>query len=308
MPSQCRMQGGNLPKKTKKAGSDKKKGRKTARGHKQSVSGSILPPLDVRSDKDLSELKRRIKMGLITIILIYATWCGHCHHIMPHFDAASKTPGRNIQSVKINETMLDKVNQSINEGINHNAKPFKVEGYPSIILVDQNGNKVSDVNPVKDTKVLSEVMRQMSPPREREGEPREGEPREGEPNSLYNSRAEGEINSLNNVQEGENKSTSIGRLLGKNSGLATKRQNSYTGEDQLLGSAAASLPSIAQPPRAKGDMINRSRNTHVGGSLYGALSQTAYTLAPAAALLGAAALMMKRQSRRKTRKQAHTRA
>ena len=303
MPSQRTMQGGNLPKKTKKAGSDKKKARKTARGHQQSVSGSILPPLDVRSDKDLSELKRRIKMGLITIILIYATWCGHCHHIMPHFDAASKTPGRNIQSVKINETMLDKVNQSINEGINHNAKPFKVEGYPSIILVDQNGNKVSDVNPVKDTKVLSEVMRQMSPPREREGEPREGEP-----NSLYNSRAEGEINSLNNVQEGENKSTSIGRLLGKNSGLATKRQNSYTGEDQLLGSAAASLPSIAQPPRAKGDMINRSRNTHVGGSLYGALSQTAYTLAPAAALLGAAALMMKRQSRRKTRKQAHTRA
>ena len=302
MQSQCTMQGGNLPKKTKKAGSDKKKARKTARGHQQSVSGSILPPLDVRSEKDLSELKRRIKMGLITIILIYADWCGHCHHIMPHFDAASKTPGRNIQSVKINETMLDKVNQSINEGINHNAKPFKVEGYPSIILVDQNGNKVSDVNPVKDTKVLSEVMRQMSPPREgfrREGEG-EGEG-EGEPR-------EGELNSLNNVQEGENKSTSIGRLLGRNSGLATKRQNSYTGEDQLLGSAAASLPSIAQPPRAKGDMINRSRNTHVGGSLYGALSQTAYTLAPAAALLGAAALMMKRQSRRKTRKQAHTRA
>jgi len=307
MPSQCRMQGGNLPKKTKKAGSDKKKARKTARGHQQSVSGSILPPLDVRSEKDLSELKRRIKMGLITIILIYADWCGHCHHIMPHFDAASKTPGRNIQSVKVNDTMLDKVNQSINQGINQKAKPYKVEGYPSIILVDQNGNKVSDVNPVKDTKVLSEVMRQMSPPREgfrREGEGEgEGMRAEGE------GEREGEPNSLNNVQEGEEAtSTSIGRLLGKNNGLATKRQNSYTGEDQLLGSAAASLPSIAQPPRAKGDMINRSRNTHVGGSLYGALSQTAYTLAPAAALLGAAALMMKRQSRRKTRKRVHKRA
>jgi thiol-disulfide isomerase/thioredoxin len=303
------MQGGNQPKKTKKARSDKKKGRKTARGHQESVSGSILPPLDVRSEKDLSELKRRIKMGLITIILIYADWCGHCHHIMPHFDAASKTPGRNIQSVKVNDTMLDKVNQSINQGINQNAKPYKVEGYPSIILVDQNGNKVSDVNPVKDTKVLSEVMRQMSPPREglrREGESEgesEGSRREGEREG-----EEGEPNSLNRSQEGENKSTSIGRLLGKNSGLAAKRQNSYTGEDQLLGSAAASLPSIAQPPRAKGDMINRTRNAKVGGSLYGALSQTAYTLAPAAALLGAAALMMKRQSRRKTRKQAHKQA
>jgi thiol-disulfide isomerase/thioredoxin len=294
------MQGGNLPKKTKKAGSDKKKARKTARGHKQSVSGSILPPLDVRSEKDLSELKRRIKMGLITIILIYADWCGHCHHIMPHFDAASKTPGRNIQSVKINETMLDKVNQSINEGINQKAKPYKVEGYPSIILVDQNGNKVSDVNPVKDTKVLSEVMRQMSPPREgsrREGEGEgEGESLEGEP------RAEGEEAS---------KSTSMGRLLGKNSGLATRRQNSYMGEEHLLGSTAASqkeyLPSMAVPPHASNDMTGVKRAKVIGGSLYGALSQTAYTLAPAGALLAAAALMMKRQSRRRTRKRAHTR-
>ena len=307
MPTRHAMQGG-VPKKTKKARSDKKKARKTARGHQQSVSGSILPPLDVRSEKDLSELKRRIKMGKITIILVYADWCGHCHHIMPHFDAASKTPGRTIQSVKVNDTMLDLVNQSINQEINHNAKPFKVEGYPSIILVDQNGNKVSDVNPVKDTKVLSEVMRKMSPPTEglraasaeREGEEGEGEG-EGD-------RGEGEPNYLNRSQEGENKSTSIDRLLGRNNGLAAKRQNSYTGEDQLLGSTAASLPSIAEPPRAKGDMINRTRNTHVGGSLYGALSQTAYTLAPAAALLAAAALMMKRQSRRKTRKQAHTRA
>ena len=299
MPTRHTMQGGNLPKKTKKARSDKKKGRKTARGHQQSVSGSILPPLDVRSEKDLSELKRRIKTGSITIILVYADWCGHCHHIMPHFDAASKTPGRTIQSVKVNDTMLDLVNQSINQEINQNAKPFKVKGYPSILLVDQNGNKVSDVNPVKDTKVLSEVMRQMSPPTE-------GSRREGE-----ESHSEGEPNSLNMSQEGENKSTSMGRLLGKDSGLAAQRQNSYMGEDQLLGSTAASqkeyLPSMAVPPRASNDMTGVKRDRVVGGSLYGALSQTAYTLAPAAALLGAAALMMKRQSRRRTHKRPHKR-
>jgi hypothetical protein len=205
--------------------------------------------------------------------------------------------------------MLDKVNQSVNQGINQNAKPYKVEGYPSIILVDQKGNKVSDVNPVKDTKVLSEVMSQMSPPNnglshkgETEGEgvrsEEEGEG-EGNANSVSNSRSEGEE---------VNKSTSIGRLLGMNSGLATRKQNSYTGEDQLRGSTAASLPSIAQPPLVNGDMIKRRRNVAIGGSLYGALSQTAYTLAPAAALLGAAALMMKKQSRRRTQKRSHKRS
>jgi len=290
MPTRRTMQGG-VPKKTKKARSYNKKARKTARGHQESVSGSILPPLDVRSEKDLSELKRRIKTGLITIVLIYADWCGHCHHIMPHFDAASKTPERNIQSVKVNETMLDKVNETINKGINHNAKPVKVEGYPSIILVDQKGNKVSDVNPVKDTKVLSEVMRQMSPPMEGASE-------------------EGEVES-NSEGEQRNTSTSIGRLPNKNSGMATRRQNSYMGEDQLLGSMAASqkeyLPSMATPPHESKDMVQGKNARAIGGSLYGALSQTAYTLAPAAALLGAAALMMKKQSRRRTQKRSHKR-
>lgn len=286
MPSRRTMQGG-APKKTKKARSDNKKARKTARGHQESVSGSILPPLDVRSDKDLSELTRRIKKGAITIVLIYADWCGHCHHIMPHFDAASKTPGRTIQSVKVNETMLDRVNETIHQGINHNAKPFKVEGYPSILLVDQNGNKVSDVNPVKDTKVLSEVMRQMSPPKKGESAEEEAEGEEA------------------------NRSASMGHLLGKNSGLATQRRNSYIGEDQLRGSTAASqneyLPSMATPPHVSNDMTGVKRARVIGGSLYGALSQTAYTLAPAAALLGAAALMMKKQSRRKTQKRSQRR-
>ena len=49
----------------------------------------------------------------------------------------------------------------------------------------------------------------------------------------------------------------------------------------------------------------QSRATHVapaaGGSLYAALSQTAYTLAPPAALLATAALMMKRRTRKMRR-------
>ncbi len=132
--------------------------RKTARRHRASTAGKILPPLDVRSTKHLREFEKRIKKGPLTIVMVYADWCGHCHTMAPHFDAASKSPGRSIQSVKVNEQMLDSVNDFMTKNIPQNSKPINVEGYPSILIVDNKGNKVTDIEPVRNTKTMTEVM------------------------------------------------------------------------------------------------------------------------------------------------------
>lgn len=132
--------------------------RKTARRHRASTAGKILPPLDVRSTKHLREFEKRIKKGPLTIVMVYADWCGHCHTMAPHFDAASKSPGRSIQSVKVNEQMLDSVNDFMSKNIPQNSKPINVEGYPSILIVDNKGNKVTDIEPVRNTKTMTEVM------------------------------------------------------------------------------------------------------------------------------------------------------
>ncbi len=136
----------------------KPKMRKTARRHRASTAGKILPPLDVRSTKHLREFEKRIKKGPLTIVMVYADWCGHCHTMAPHFDAASKSPGRSIQSVKVNEQMLDSVNDFMTKNIPQNSKPINVEGYPSILIVDNKGNKVTDIEPVRNTKTMTEVM------------------------------------------------------------------------------------------------------------------------------------------------------
>jgi len=105
----------------------------------------------------MGELTKRILAGPITIIMVYADWCGHCHHMMPHFKEAAKSPNRSVQAVMLNETMLNKANSSINS-INQSAKPIKVDGYPSILLVDRLGNKITEVDAVKSTETMTKVM------------------------------------------------------------------------------------------------------------------------------------------------------
>lgn len=95
--------------------------------------------------------------------MIWAIWCPHCHTMMPHFDAAAKSPNRSVQAIKIEEKMLPEVNKVLSSKINKNAKPFNAEGYPSIILVDKKGNKITDIEPVRDTKVMTKVMENTGP-------------------------------------------------------------------------------------------------------------------------------------------------
>jgi hypothetical protein len=83
--------------------------------------------------------------------------------MMPHFDAASKSPNRSIQAVKVEETMLPAVNQVLTSNINKQAKPLNVEGYPSIIVVDKQGNKVTDIEPVRNTKSMTNLMNNAGP-------------------------------------------------------------------------------------------------------------------------------------------------
>lgn len=141
----------------------KSKPRKTARRHRHSTAGKIYPLLDVRSNQDLKRLEQIIKNGELTIFMAWAKWCPHCHTMMPHFDAAAKSPNRSIQAVKVEEQMLPAVNKVLTTQINKSAKPLNVEGYPSIILIDKKGNQVTEMEPIRDTKTMTKVMENAGP-------------------------------------------------------------------------------------------------------------------------------------------------
>ena len=248
-----------VTRKFRKSKSRKSKSRKstqrlkTVRRHRISTAGKILPPLDVRSNKHLSEFEKRIKKGALTIILVWAPWCPHCHTLMPHFDAAAKSSNRSIQAVKVEDKMLPAVNNIINRNINGAAKPLNVEGYPSIIIVDKKGNEVANIEPVRDTDTMTKLMAQAGPLAESAGinNINENSKNSIKNNALYeNSDNITPLNVMNanNVANTNamilpvnNKNKKLLANLGiQNQGLVSGTpRNADIGEDELLGSIAS---------------------------------------------------------------------
>ena len=278
--------------------SRKAKPRRTSRRH--STSGKILSPLDVRSKNSLGEFKKRIKAGPITIIMVYADWCGHCHKMMPHFDAASASNGRSVQSIKLNETMMSDANAAINS-INAKAKSIEVDGYPSIIAVDNQGNVVATPNAVKNTETMTKLMNQSGNLAVQAG--LNNVTMNDVQNRMSIRQNNNAMNIVNNTVENQLPNAMNVNAMNVNS------MNSYKGED--VGSIVP-ITNIVEPGTIEGDLEsisnlsnnNKKASTIRGGSLYASLAQTTYTLAPTAALLASAAFMMnnKRTKRAKRTK------
>lgn len=274
-------------------GQRKFKPRRTAR--RESNMGSLSLPLDVRSKGQIDELMKQISKGPLTIMLVYADWCGHCHEFMPHFDKASKNAQHSIKSVKVNDTMLKSVNDAFKRK-NHASKSFEVDGYPSMMLIGKEGNELTKIEPVKDTEALTKVMNQSAKLANEAG-------------LFKNSKAPEESDEMNvsirpnNVRNTPPKVASLNASatpdfianddLGEKEGVSLAPNNSVNKMNN-------NEPSLAVPPTMNNDH-EMENNTPVkkGGSLYAAMSQSAYTLAAPAALLATAALMMRRNTRKK---------
>jgi len=126
------------------------------RRSRRSTVGKITPPLDVRSEDSISSLMKLIKKGPITIVLVYADWCGHCHTYKPKFDEAAKNRKSPLQVASINETMINSVNKRI-KSMNNSAN-ISVSGYPSVISLTKNGDSLKDLSQDAAIKMLNTPM------------------------------------------------------------------------------------------------------------------------------------------------------
>lgn len=102
-----------------------KKNKTTAR----TVMGKLLPPVDITSTNQLTELNKRIASGPLTLVLIYADWCGHCQRFKPLMEKLEECPGRSVQVARVRDDVLP----------NSSLAQIPNEGYPSLMLIKKDG-------------------------------------------------------------------------------------------------------------------------------------------------------------------------
>lgn len=287
----------------RKSGASKASRRHARR--RSATSGKILPPLDVRSSAKVSDLVKRIRQGPLTLVLVYADWCGHCHELMPHWDRAANSSGRQIQAVKVNETMLSEVNDAIHKNVNQSAPSIEVEGYPTIRMLNNQGEILTDIEPTKDTKTLSRVMNESAELAKEAG--LANAPATVAPINR-NAPAETVTEQIASLSSLPASSNSAATTLGSNEYVSMKSIPSASGsspntalssidmgdEEALLiqpTSMSEDLESVEAQPKPLTNLNAR------GGSLYSALARTAYTLAPAASLLAISSAVMSGKKR-----------
>lgn len=267
-----------------------------------------MPPVDVNKDEMMDEFVKRMKKGPLTLVLVYAPWCGHCVQYKPEFEKMVATPNRNIQVAQLRDDMVNK----------SPLKNKNINSYPSVIVVDQNGNVVEEVQNRNDTEKMNQILE----------------------NTSANTNANAYVNkytntAVNNAKPNAN-SVSITNQIEEYNDLSKPTKNNVAAdianEMEPVATGNVTVPNVENDSRKA--INNSKKNTdslvyrasgggcgcpfarlsgagQAGGcgGLYGLVSSVAQGALPAVALLGTAAVLAKKRktrrgkvSRRKTMK------
>lgn len=88
-----------------------------------------LDPIDVRNKSDVGAFEGLLGRGPLTIVLVYADWCGHCQTFKETmWNQVNATPNKKLNTASVHYDMVE----------NTSLKNAKIDGYPSLLLVGTN--------------------------------------------------------------------------------------------------------------------------------------------------------------------------
>ena len=94
------------------------------------VQGLPSEPIDVRKVEQAKKAEALIQTGPVTLVLVYADWCGHCHKYLPKWKEMGKTKHRKANIISVHHDMMDKI---------PSLRSAKIQGYPSVVKLSPQG-------------------------------------------------------------------------------------------------------------------------------------------------------------------------
>lgn len=252
--------------------------------------GKIKPYIDVRGTKDIPKFESLISTGPVTVVLVYADWCGFCKKLKGEmWDKMATSPNKGVNTAAVHYDMMDKTS----------IKNTPVEGYPTIIKVNAEPTKnvATPIPTPQNETEMAEVLN-INEGQEEPIEVPNDTPFLNGSNEVRNLPSNFINANVKNLAVLNNKPNNINYNNVPNNQLRTVSLNSY--KPQSL------------PPNMKSDDYNDAITTLVetqkqkGGSLMESLLKVAADSAHAVVLAGSAAEIAQRMKKRRTKKAKHS--
>ena len=222
-------------------------------------SGATMGHLDIKNQNDVKTLMSHMGKTPIIVVFVYANWCGHCHTAMPIYKEAVRTATPGVLNVSVESEQLDNVSRAIP------SIKEDVEGFPTILVMDKNGHVSSKLS--------------------------------ASPENIRNATS-GNVGTR--TPSVRTSATTVSMPNSEPIGLSPEMVSNEDLLEEQIGVAedaatAAAVSAAENEVTSAMNTTGASQNSMKGGSLYGALASSAYSLAPAGALMGLAAYTLGRK-------------
>jgi thiol-disulfide isomerase/thioredoxin len=265
----------------------------TKKGKKNVSLSNILSKhdnIDVRTIEDVDKLVEHIKDNVVTLLLIYADWCGHCKTFKSDvWEKLAALKGRKVGIAQLNETQL----------ANTPLSGLKIDGYPTVSLIgkDMKAATLKDPGTGESTNALPNtrdmtamtnlVTADPSQVMANNGMSSEEEPDHNAPSESAKPTAE----SAKALKEAGNNA-----LENLNNGMSNIPSEMHSASVPNPPNVEDDLVSTATPSAIA---VNKTKNNTatVGGSLYASLLEATREIAVPALLATAVAMKTRRAAR-----------
>ena len=253
--------------------------------------------IDVRKLEDVAKLVEHIKNNVVTLLLVYADWCGHCKTFKKDvWDKLASLKGRKVNIAQLNESQL----------ANSPFSGLKIDGYPTVSLIgkDMKPATLRDPTSGESTNALPNTRDMTAMTQLVKANPKQV-------------MADNAMSLEEEKPQSARPTAESAKALEKAGNEALDNMNN--GRSNIPKDATATVPN---PPNVEDDVVatmtpptmnenntpNKSKAPAVGGSLYASLLEATRQIAVPVVLATAAATLTRRGARGKGTKKLRGRA